>query len=60
MRTVLLFIPQSRHIFKDMLDGVMRGFKASPVNVQIVEYGDARTDVPRLLEFWKPVFCVYR
>lgn len=58
MRTVLLFIPQSRHVFKDMLDGVIRGFKASPVNVQIVEYGDARTDVPRLLEFWKPSGCI--
>lgn len=58
MRTVLLFIPRSRHVFKDVLDGVTRGFKATPANVQIVEYGDERTDVPRLLEFWKPSGCI--
>ena len=60
MRTVLVFIPKSRYIFKEMLDGVQRYFKGSQTTLQIVEYGENenRTDVRKLLAFWQPDGCI--
>ena len=57
MPTILVFIPFSRHIFRQMLAGVHR-FYAGAAKVQIVEGCANAARLRHLLEFWRPKGCI--
>ena len=57
MPTILVFIPFSRHIFRQMLAGVHR-FYAGAAKVQIVEGCANAARLKHLLEFWRPRGCI--
>ena len=57
MPTILVFIPFSRHIFRQMLAGVHR-FYAGAAKVQIVEGCANAARLKHLLEFWRPKGCI--
>ena len=57
MPTILVFIPFSRYIFRQMLAGVHR-FYGGTVKVQIIEDCTNTTRLGHLLEFWRPYGCI--
>lgn len=57
MNTILVFLPFSRHIFKDMLAGVTRYFGGG-MRVQVIETGTGAAVHRKLLGFWNPVGCI--
>ena len=57
MPTILVFIPFSRHIFRQMLAGVHR-FYGGAAKVQIVEGCANAARLRHLLEFWRPKGCI--
>ena len=57
MPTILVFIPFSRHIFRQMLAGVHR-FYGGAAKVQIVEGCANAARLKHLLEFWRPKGCI--
>ena len=57
MPTILVFIPFSRHIFRQMLAGVHR-FYGGAAKVQIVEGCTNATRLRHLMEFWRPQGCI--
>jgi DNA-binding LacI/PurR family transcriptional regulator len=57
MNTVLVFLPFSRHIFKDMLAGVTRYFGGG-MRVQVIETDTGAAVHRKLLGFWNPVGCI--
>ena len=57
MQTILVFVPFSRYIFRQMLAGVHR-FYGNGAKVQVVEGCDSAARLRYLLEFWKPAGCI--
>ena len=57
MQTILVFVPFSRYIFRQMLAGVQR-FYGNDAKVQVVEGCDSAAQLKYLLEFWKPAGCI--
>lgn len=53
MQTILVFVPFSRYIFRQMLAGVHR-FYGNVAKVQVVEGCDSTARFRYLLKFWKP------
>ena len=58
MKTILFFSSASRHSCRKRVAGVQRYFSDSDVQIQIIEGNYQKIDVPRLLDFWKPVGCI--
>ena len=57
MKTVLVFVPFSRYIFKQMIGGVMKFF-AGRMKVQVIEACANASHLRSLLNFWQPVGCI--
>ncbi len=53
MQTILVFVPFSRYIFRQMLAGVHR-FYGNVAKVQVVEGCNSTARFRYLLKFWKP------
>jgi hypothetical protein len=57
VETVLIFVPFSRYIFKQMIGGVAKFF-AGRRKVQVIEACANASHLRSLLNFWQPVGCI--
>jgi len=57
VETVLIFVPFSRYIFKQMIGGVAKFF-AGRRKVQVIEACANASHLRSLLNFWRPVGCI--
>lgn len=58
MKTILFFSSASRHSCRKRVAGVLRFFRGSDVQVQVVECNYQKINVPKLLNFWRPAGCI--
>ena len=57
MTTILVFVPFSRYIFRQMLAGVHR-YYGNAAKIQVVEGCDSATRLKYLIDFWRPDGCI--
>ena len=57
MTTILVFVPISRYIFRQMLAGVYR-YYGNTAKVQVIEGCDSVTRLKHLIDFWRPDGCI--
>ena len=57
MMTILVFVPFSRYIFRQMLAGVHR-YYGNAAKVQVIEECNSATRLKYLIDFWRPNGCI--